>query len=71
MAEKHELIQSALEWWPALARSLGSLISDRAAVLWDSHRRVRQAVGRKVRGLDVVPQLPPDLLGVLVLQPVV
>ena len=70
-AEKRELIQSALESWPALERSLGSLISDRAAVLRDSHRRVWQAVGRKVRGLDVVPQLPPDLLGVLVLQPVV
>jgi hypothetical protein len=32
---------------------------------------VRKAVSLKVRELTVKPQLPPDLLGILVLQPVV
>ena len=71
MAEKRELMQSALESWPALERSLDATISDRAGLLQDSHRRVRQAVGQRVRRLAVVPQLPPDLLGMLVLQPMV
>ena len=69
MAEKRELMQSALESWPALERSLDATISVRAGFLRDSHRRVRQAVGQRVRRLAVVPQLPPDLLGMLVLQP--
>ena len=71
MAEKRELMQSALESWPALERALDSTISARAGLLRDSHRRVRQAVGQRVRRLAVVPQLPPDLLGMLVLQPMV
>jgi hypothetical protein len=33
-------------------------------------RRIRQAVSMRVRELKVVPQLPPDLLGILVLLPV-
>jgi hypothetical protein len=40
-------------------------------LLTDAHRRIRQAVSMKVRGLTVRPQLPPDLLGLLVLQPLV
>jgi hypothetical protein len=36
-----------------------------------AHRRIRQAVSLKVRGLTVKPRLPPDLLGLLVLQSVV
>ena len=44
-------------------------ITDRAEALTEAHRRIRQAVSMKVRGLTVKPQLPPDLLGVLVLQP--
>ena len=42
-----------------------------ARALTEAHRRIRQAVSLKVRGLTVKPQLPPDLLGLLVLQPLV
>lgn len=71
MGEKRELIQVALESWPALEADLHTQINARATELEKSHRRVRQAVAMKVRQLTVVPQLPPDLLGMLVLQPVV
>ncbi len=37
----------------------------------EAHRRIRQVVSLKVRGLTVKPQLPPDLLGILVLHPLV
>ena len=43
----------------------------RARELEAAHRRIRQAVSMRVRGLEVKPQFPPDLLGILVLQPVV
>jgi len=39
--------------------------------LTEAHRRIRQAVSMKVRGLTVKPQMPPDLLGLLVLQPMI
>ena len=39
--------------------------------LTEAHRRIRQAVSMKVRGLTVKPQFPSDLLGLLVLQPLV
>jgi len=71
MAEKRELIQVALESWPGLEADLHKRIDARANELEKSHKRVRQAVAMKVRQLTVAPQLPPDLLGMLVLQPVV
>lgn len=71
MAEKRELISAALAQWPSLETALHAQIKARATELEKSHRRVRQAVALKVRQLIVAPQLPPDLLGILVLQPVV
>lgn len=71
MPEKRQLIASALDQWPRLESALREQIAARAAELERSHKRVRQAVSLRVRELSVKPQLPPDLLGVLVLQPVV
>ena len=71
LPEKRELIASALDSWPALRENLRAPLADRAAALRDSHSRVRRAVGQRVRQLSVVPQHPPDLLGMLLLQPVV
>ena len=71
LAEKRELIQAALQSWPAYEPALRAAIEDRASILQGSHRRVRRTVGQRVRRLAVVPQLPPDLLGMLVLQPMV
>ena len=71
LAEKQQLIASALDSWPALEEGLRAPLADRAGALRDSHSRVRRAVGQRVRQLSVAPQHPPDLLGMLLLQPVV
>jgi len=71
MGEKRELVAETIAAWPQLEAALRPRIERRAADLEKSHKRVRQAVSLKVRDLKVAPQLPPDLLGLLVLQPVV
>jgi hypothetical protein len=74
-AEKKELVEAALEEAKRLLADGGEnrlrrALVDRAAELEEAHRRVRRSVGQPVRGLAVQPHWPPDLLGVLVLQPV-
>lgn len=71
MPEKRHLVSATLEGWPALASTLQERIKARADELEKSHKRVRQAVSLRVRELTVEPQFPPDLLGLLVLQPMV
>ena len=71
MTEKRQIVSAALEAWAALQVDLASRVSGRAEILEKSHKRVRQAVALRVRELAVKPQLPADLLGVLVLQPLV
>jgi superfamily II DNA or RNA helicase len=84
LAEKRELVQHLLaclgpwqeteENWGRdhrLQQAARERILQRAAELEAAHRRIRQAVSLQGRGLKVKPQLPPDLLGLLVLQPVV
>jgi len=70
-AERTELIAKALEGWLHLDSDIQSRVQERADVLIESHRSIRQAVSMRIRGLSVKPQLPPDLLGLLVLQPLV
>jgi hypothetical protein len=71
MTEKRALIGAALETWPKLESALHQRVEDRASELAQSHKRIRHAVSLRVRELAVKPQLPPDLLGILVLQPLV
>jgi len=84
MAEKRELVQSALDaigdWAAAddhrkddnpLRQEVFEMIRGRARQLEESHKRIRKAVSLRVRELKVTPQFPPDLLGILVLQPMV
>lgn len=71
MPEKRQLVEAMLVDWPALEAALRGRIETRAVDLEKSHKRVRQAVALKVRGLTITPQHPPDLFGLLVLQPVV
>ena len=70
-AERKDLITAALTGWKSVDSAIQKRIEDRAESLLESHRSIRQAVSARVRGLAVKPQLPPDLLGVLVLQPLV
>jgi len=69
--ERRELVADALAGWDKLDAPVRQNVEGRAAALTEAHRRIRQAVSMKVRGLTVKPQLPPDLLGLLVLQPYV
>lgn len=84
LAEKRELVERALasvgdweetagEWGKdhPLRGAIRDRLTRRAKELTDAHKRIRQAVSLRVRGLEVRPQFPPDLLGILVLQPVV
>ncbi len=71
MGEKRRLVEAALGRWPTMEKVIQKRIKDRASELEKSHKRVRQAVSLKVRQMSLDPQLPPDLLGLLVLQPVV
>jgi hypothetical protein len=71
LEEKRQLVAAALDRWPAVESDLRERIERRAAELEKSHKRLRQAVSLRVRELEVVPQLPPDQLGLLVLQPLV
>ncbi|MCS6842008.1 MAG: DEAD/DEAH box helicase [Roseiflexus sp.] len=82
--EKRDLISATLaqigEWkttadeWGQdhdVQRMMRQRLVQRAAELTAAHRRIRQAMRLRVRDLTVQPQFPPDLLGVLVLQPLV
>jgi hypothetical protein len=69
--EKLELTAAALAGYQKLDSAIKQTLQGRAEALTEAHRRIRQAVALKVRGLTVKPQLPPDLLGLLVLQPLV
>ncbi len=73
--ERRELVELMLEELNGLLAGgpdgpLGRAVNGRAAALEAAHRRVRQSVGEAVRGLAVRPHWPPDVLGLLVLQPV-
>ncbi|MBI2925884.1 MAG: DEAD/DEAH box helicase [Verrucomicrobia bacterium] len=69
--EKRELTAAALAGYEKLDTAIRQTMQGRAENLTEAHRRIRQAVSLKVRGLTVKPQMPPDLLGLLVLQPLV
>jgi superfamily II DNA or RNA helicase len=84
MAEKHELLKATLDqigpWTEpsptsrprnAIEAAVRDYVLRRAGELEGTHKRIRRAVDMRVRELAVRPQLPPDLLGVLILQPVV
>lgn len=84
LQEKRELVKRALEmigkWRLAngewgkeneIQAAIRGKIESRAQSLLEAHKRIRRAVSMRVRELKVVPQFPPDLLGILVLQPMV
>lgn len=71
MAEKRQIIEASLNTWPRLDSALREKINARSLELAKSHKRVRQAVALRIRELAIEPQFPPDLLGLLVLQPIV
>ena len=77
LSEKKELVSELLNETARLlsdgsgTNHLRRILEGRAAELEQAHRRVRRSVGQPVRRLTVQPHWPPDLLGLLVLQPII
>jgi len=69
--EKRERVGTALSLYASKSDDLRLALKERAEELERSHKRIRQAVDLRIRDLKVAPQDPPDLLGLLVLVPVV
>lgn len=64
---KRELVAEATAAWNAVQAHLEQMADERKARLEDAHQRIRSLTcGVKLR---IEPQMPPDLLGVLVLMP--
>ena len=78
LATKQRLAQEAIRRWPwggeapdeGFRRSLEDTFLERAVTLEESHKAIRRSLRLRVRELTLDPQMPPDLLGVLVLLPV-
>lgn len=68
LAQKQEVLEETLDWWETLQPELEALLEARAQKLEASHYRVRQVI--EERKILVRPQMPPDLLGVVVFLPV-
>ncbi|ACX52451.1 helicase domain protein [Ammonifex degensii KC4] len=68
--ERREVLSEMLGRWEGFLPRVEAVVRERARRLEEAHRRVRAAAGLLRRGLAVRPQLPPDLLGLLVLLPV-
>lgn len=65
---KAEVLEEVLADWDDLHAELEELLTRRAERLMQSHQRVRSIT--KAGRIRIEPQMPPDLLGVLVLMPV-
>jgi len=70
-AERQEVLRETLGWWPALQPTLARMLSGRAARLAQEYARLADLVGSNAKLLEIEPQAPPDLLGVVVLLPVI
>jgi len=68
--ERREVLEEVLGWWKDIQEPLEDIVAQRARKLEEAHRRIRSSAQMPRRGLKVRPQLPPDLLGVLVFLPV-
>lgn len=68
--ERSEVLSELLAAWDGLQGPLEPVVAARAKRLDEAHRRVRASAGLARRGLRIAPQLPPDLLGMLVILPI-
>ena len=70
-AERQEVLRETLGWWPDLQFPLAKMLSARAARLAEEHGRLADLVGSGAKLIQIEPHSPPDLLGLVVLLPVV
>ncbi|MFH1466561.1 MAG: helicase-related protein [Pseudomonadota bacterium] len=60
---------AALAGLPSLRPELDRIASERAVALHQAHRRVRKAAALRLRGFEVRPWLPADVLGLFIYLP--
>jgi superfamily II DNA or RNA helicase len=70
-AERQEVLRETLGWWSTLQARLAAMLSARAARLAEEHGRLADLVGSTAKLMQIEPQAPPDLLGLVVLLPTV
>ncbi|PKO23074.1 MAG: hypothetical protein CVU38_05960 [Chloroflexi bacterium HGW-Chloroflexi-1] len=77
-AERTEVLRETVSWWPLLEAPLAKMLAERAARLAEEHGRLADMVGSGAKLMQqettlyvIEPQSPPDLLGLVVLLPVV
>lgn len=66
--EKQEVLTESLSWWDDLQPELKDVLGERAKGIQQSNARLRKVL--KQKQVRVEPQMPPDLLGIIVLLPV-
>lgn len=66
--EKTEILEETLSWWDDLQPELNIVLGKRAESIQQSNTRLRKVL--KQKRVVVEPQMPPDLLGIVVLLPV-
>ena len=65
------MLRETLGWWPALQAPLAKMLAERATRLTQEHGRLADMVGSGAKLMQIEPQSPPDLLGLVVLLPIV
>jgi len=65
------VLRETLGWWPSLQAPLAMMLSERATRLAEEHGRLADMVDSGAKLMQIEPQAPPDLLGLVVLLPVV
>jgi len=77
-AERQEVLRETLGWWPLLEEPLAKMLAARAGRLAEEHSRLADLVGstaklmqRETTPYVIEPQSPPDMLGLVVLLPVI
>lgn len=68
LAEKREVLRETLGFWEDQQKPLEQVLLARAERLAEAHRRVHQLVHQ--HPVRIEPQMPPDLLGILILLPI-
>lgn len=66
--EKTEILEETLSWWDDLQPELNIVLGKRAESIQQSNTRLRKTLNQK--RVVVEPQVPPDLLGIVVFLPI-
>ncbi len=69
LSVQKDFVRRVVDGYAHLAPAIEEAARTRALRLLEAHRRVRQEAGIRIRGLQVEPRLPPDVIGLYVYLP--